>query len=428
MREMKDSGVEWIGEIPIDWDTAKAKYVFSVVNGATPRSDEPDNWEGNIVWVTPTDMKQPLETLTISEKNITDTGLGSCGTTIVPRGSIVLSTRAPIGKIALAGVDLCTNQGCKALVARKDLSSKFIGYYLFSISDFLVTLGRGTTFIELSTYDLLNLRLPCPTKIQQDKALAYLDAKCAQIDRAIARQQEVIEKLKEYKLSVITEAVSKGLNPNVPMKESGIEWLGEIPTHWTFQRLGDLCSRSITYGIVKLGEEDNNGVKVLRCSDVQPGFINESNIRTVAKTLSDEYSRSILQLGDVVVNVRGTLGGCAVISERQIGFNIAREVAIVPVSLANNRYIMYCLLSMVFSSYQKFSLRGVVYVGLNINLLSRYLVQLPPEDEQVSISDYLDKKCERIDEIAMKKQTIIAKLEEYKKSLVYEVVTGKREV
>ena len=191
---------------------------------------------------------------------------------------------------------------------------------------------------------------------------------CSQIDAIIARQQEVIEKLKAYKLSVITEAVTKGLNPHVPMKDSGVEWIGEIPQCWSGKRLADLCDRGITYGIVKLGDEDESGTKVLRCSDVNPGYIDESNIRTVTSSLSKEYNRTILR-GEVVVNVRGTLGGCAIVPEHMRGYNIAREVAMVSVTKANPQFVMYNILSNAFQSYQQYSLRGVIYTGLNISLI-----------------------------------------------------------
>jgi type I restriction enzyme, S subunit len=209
------------------------------------------------------------------------------------------------------------------------------------------------------------------------------------------------------------------LNPDVPMKDSGIEWIGEIPEHWDLTRLSELSSRAITYGIVKLGEEDEMGVKVLRCSDVKPGYIDDSHIRTVKKVLSDEYNRTILEGGEVIINVRGTLGGCAIVPYDYAGYNISREVAVVPVSTACNRYVMYCLLSASFSSYQDYSLRGVIYIGLNINLLSRYQMQQPPMNEQQDIADYLDIKCSKIDFVIGKKQTVIDKLTEYKKSLIY---------
>ena len=225
---------------------------------------------------------------------------------------------------------------------------------------------------------------------------------------------------------MITEATTKGLNPDVEMKSSGMEWIGEVPKAWKAAKLGTICDRPITYGIVKMGDYDENGVKALRCSDVQAGYIDETNIRTVTKELSDEYSRTILRGGEIVINVRGTLGGCAEVPEKMRGYNIAREVAMVAVSGAEPRFVMYNLLSLAFKAYQDYCLRGVIYVGLNINLLNKYV--LPSIEEQNQIVEYLDRKCSEIDKEINRRRLLIEKLQEYRRNLIYEVVTGKKEV
>lgn len=159
-----------------------------------------------------------------------------------------------------------------------------------------------------------------------------------------------------------------------------------IPDTWEWVRLSNASVGQITYGIIKLGEEDSEGVKVLRCSDIKPGYIVTSNIRTVKKALSEEYVRTILNGGEIVINVRGTLGGCAVVPIELKGYNVAREVAVIPISkLISNKYLMYILLSPIFDSYLIENLRGVAYKGLNIELLSDFPIPLPPIAEQKRI-------------------------------------------
>ena len=185
--------------------------------------------------------------------------------------------------------------------------------------------------------------------------------------------QTQIEKLKAYKQSLITEAVTKGLNPTVPMKDSGIEWIGEIPKKWNIvTKLSFVTIEGISYGIVKLFDPDDvNGVKVIRCSDVLEGYICQNNIRTVTTEVSNEYARTILSGGEVLVNVRGSLGGCAIVPKEMAGYNIAREVAKISLDTSMcNRYVMYYLLSKCFVEYRTSHLSGSVYVGLNIELLS----------------------------------------------------------
>lgn len=347
---------------------AKIKYIFRISSGTTPKSDNLEYWDGDIPWVTPADYKTENEYIYHGRKFLSKAGLEAANLQLLPVNSIVLSKRAPIGAVAITAAELTINQGCIAGIPIDDCSVRYYYFILSICTEQLNLLGSGTTFKELSAQDFGNFIVPTPDVAVQERIADYLDRKCSQIDAIIARQQEVIEKLKAYKLSVITEAVTKGLNPHVPMKDSGVEWIGEIPQCWSGKRLADLCDRGITYGIVKLGDEDESGTKVLRCSDVNPGYIDESNIRTVTSSLSKEYNRTILR-GEVVVNVRGTLGGCAIVPEHMRGYNIAREVAMVSVTKANPQFVMYNILSNAFQSYQQYSLRGVIYTGLNISLI-----------------------------------------------------------
>ena len=231
--EYKDSGVEWLGEVPSHWDLKPSKFLFNIVNGSTPKSGVEEYWEGDITWVTPSDLSK-IESFEISEsaRSITNKGLDSCGTSLVPSGSLILSCRAPIGSLAITTTEVCTNQGCKSLVAIDEINTKFIYYFLSVSTEQLNILGRGTTFLELSSDELGNLKIPFPVVNEAEKIANFLDHETAKIDSLIAKQEKLIELLKEKRQAVISHAVTKGLNPNVSMKDSGVEWLGEVPEHW----------------------------------------------------------------------------------------------------------------------------------------------------------------------------------------------------
>ena len=205
---MKDSGIEWIGEIPEEWQIKKVKHIFTVVNGATPKSSVPEYWDGNIMWITPADMSYEISEIIDSRQKITEAGLASCGTTLVPKGSIIISTRAPIGQICIAGKELCTNQGCKTLVCFVECCNEYFYYYLKVQAKVLNMLGRGTTFLELSSRDLGDFLLPLPPLSEQKAIAAYLDKKCGEIDALSGRNKNIIESLQEYKQSLIYEAVT----------------------------------------------------------------------------------------------------------------------------------------------------------------------------------------------------------------------------
>lgn len=207
--KMKDSGVDWIGKIPEHWDVYRVKHKFRIINGATPNSSESDNWDGDILWVTPVDLNQN-DNIVMSDsiRKITRQGYQSCGTTMIPPGSIILSTRAPIGYVMEAGRGMCTNQGCKSLVKRDDFSTRFFYYHIYSAKTEMQSLGRGTTFLELGNQSLGDLVICFPPANEQQAIANYLDQKTSETDDLISGIQGSIAQLKSYRQSLISEAVT----------------------------------------------------------------------------------------------------------------------------------------------------------------------------------------------------------------------------
>lgn len=237
----KDSGVEWLGDIPSTWNIVHIKHITIIINGSTPRSDIDAFWNGEINWLTPTDLsKKKGKFIYSSLRTITKRGLNSCGASLVPPNTVILSTRAPIGSLALNKISSCTNQGCKSLVCKNDNLSTFIYYWLTILNEQLNNLGRGSTFLELSSEDLGQVKISIPNE-KIDKTVCFLNSATAKIDKLIDKQHQLIKLLKEKRQAVISHTVTKGLNPNVPMKDSGVEWLGKIPTHWIVCHLKQLA-------------------------------------------------------------------------------------------------------------------------------------------------------------------------------------------
>lgn len=205
---MKDSGIEWLGEIPANWEVTKLKYKAKIINGSTPDTGNAEYWDGNIKWVTPSDISKS-NTIEISDsiRKITELGLANCGTNLIPQNSIILTTRAPIGNLAINSLELCTNQGCKAIVPLNG-NPYFYYYQILNFSDVLVSLGSGTTFKELSTPALSDFMVATPPIPEQSEIASFLSRKNDEISGTIKFEERQIEHLIEYKTSLINEAVT----------------------------------------------------------------------------------------------------------------------------------------------------------------------------------------------------------------------------
>ena len=207
--KMKDSGVEWLGKVPAEWIVKKLKYAFlRIVGGSTPNSTEPIFWDGDVVWVTPTDVSKTTR-LRDSLRRITQEGLLSCSSELVPPGSIIITSRAPVGNAALAETELCTNQGCKALIIPSSTISPIFAFHLLSIlKPELQRLATGTTFTEITTNKLGAVQLPIPPLREQIAIAAFLKKETAKIDILIEKCETAIKLLKERRTALISAAVT----------------------------------------------------------------------------------------------------------------------------------------------------------------------------------------------------------------------------
>jgi type I restriction enzyme S subunit len=272
--------------------SAPLKRIFSVTTGATPRSGEPDFWNGDVTWLTPEDLSaRDGHVVADSVRKITRAGYTSCGTTKVPAGSVILSTRAPIGYAALCVVEVCFNQGCKALVPRGDENSRYWLYALGSAREGLRSHGRGSTYDELGTQQLKDYEVFWPDHCTQDAIATYLDTETVRIDALIDRKQHFIDLLLAKRSAFITHAVTKGLDPEAETKAWPLVVEECVPAHWLLRRAKfilrerdvrsvdgseELLSVSHITGVTRRSEkqvymfmaETNEGYKTCRAGDV----------------------------------------------------------------------------------------------------------------------------------------------------------------
>ena len=428
MRAMKDSGIEWIGEIPDEWNFVQTKRFFKntkkivgtevdkydrlalTLNGVIKRSKDdseglqPEKFEGYQIL-----RKNELVFKLIDLENVKTSRVGlSPYTGLVSPAYIVLSN---------------------------NLEDNRFFYYWFMFmyyNEVFNHLGGEGVRSAFNAKDVLSLPVPDIESDKQRRIADYLDLKCSQIDDIIARQQEVIEKLKAYKLSVITEAVTKGLNPDVPMKDSGIDFIGSIPEAWRICRLRNIGT--LQNGISKGGEFFGHGFPFVSYGDVYRNFSLPVQVAGLIDSSDEERRNYSVESGDIFFTRTSE-------TIEEVGFSSVCEETIPDATFAGflirvrpftddlvPKFAKYYFRSNHHRYYLVKQMNLVTRASLGQDLLKSMPVLVPPKDEQISIAAYLDKKCGAIESSIEYKQRVIERLTAYKKSLIYEVVTGKKEV
>ena len=283
---------------------------------------------------------------------------------------------------------------------------------------------------DLSIENLQNIPILIPPYDNQCRIVSYLDRKCSQIDAIIARQQEVIEKLKAYKLSVITEAVTKGLNPDVPMKDSGVEWIGEIPNSWVKVKLKNICQfingdRSSNYP--SPNEYVDDGIPFLGADSLCGRYVDITQSKKITKEKYNSMGGAKIHEGDILYTLRGSTIGKNAMATFNDGTVASSLMVIRPISIVPE-YLLYWLNSEEEFQQRQSYINGSTAPNLSAENVGSFVMFLPSVAEQREIADYLDKKCTEIELTMLKKQMMADQLSNYKKSLIYEVVTGKKEV
>ena len=417
----KESGVEWLGEVPKHWTVTRIKEFSNIVNGATPKSNVAQNWYGDLPWVTTDDLgKLRGKFITETKRKLTEIGYASCGTTICPVGSVVISGRAPIGHLGILAIEASTNQGCKTLIINHRCASDvFIFFSLLAAKSKLEALGRGTTFIELSTKELGLFSLAFPPFEEQTAIAAYLDSKTAQIDRKIDLLSQKATQYAKLKQSLINETVTRGLDKSVPMKDSGVEWIGKIPQHWRICRVKNLA-KSTNGGAFKDDLVDE-GLPIIK---IQQLTINCNAIEFCSPESPKLKPGNLLKDGDLVFSWSTLIapfiykGKNAVLNQHIFKISHSRYV---------HRSWLYYKLYQSKSRLLVFA-HGSTMQHILKSDFDNLEMEIPPFSEQTAIATYLDQKTTQIDRIVSNINQQIDQLTDCRKALINDVVTGKMKV
>ena len=424
-RAFKDSGIEWIGQIPKEWRVCLTSMLFhehkeknsglketnllSLSYGAIKRKDINTN-EGL--------LPQSFETYNVIKK-----------------GDIIFRLTDLQNDKRSLRTGLCKENGIitsayVTLRANKELNSAYFHYLFHSYDICKVFYGLGDGVRQgMNWEDVRKVMIFLPSLSEQQKIANFLDKVCGEVDEMVALQETMIEELKAYKQSVITEAVTKGLNPNAPMRNSGIDWIGEIPDEWNLISLQSL-SESIRNGYVGPTRDlfKDEGVKYIQSLHLKDGTIDfDKHHYFVSEDWANKHPKIFKD--DLLIVQTGDIGQVAVVTPEYDACNChALIIVVLKSELCLPLYVSYYLRSSVGKELLLQCKTGALLPHLNSGKIGVTPITLPSLDEQRAIATYLDTKCSEIDSLIALKQAKIEELKEYKKSVIYEYVTGKKEV
>ena len=444
---MKDSGVQWIGQVPKHWEVCKIKNIGLFYSGLVNKRGDDFNVEEtdkfayyipftnifNNVEIDVTQLRKvnvnPVEAQNEAKENDIFFLMSSEDTEGIGKTAVLRELTAEYKPLYL-------NSFCKGLrITSNEVDAIFLNYFMSS--------DAGNTYCRLQAngFIRINLRLTklvdCPVllpPLSEQRAISdWLDAKCADIDAAIELQQRMIDKLKAYKTAVIHQAVTKGLDKNANLKDSGVQWIGEIPKHWDVCQIKQVCRIFGRIGYRGYTQDDlvdtGEGAITLSPSNMQNGKMNFNKCNYLTWKKYYESPEIMINDGDILfVKTGSTYGKTSIVENLPMEATINPQIVVLKEIKMNNYFLYYLLLTEIVQGQVSCSVGGSTIPTLSQESISNYVIPLPPLSEQRAIADWLDAKCADIDATIALKEQKQEKLKAYKKTIIFEYVTGKKQV
>lgn len=413
MREMKDSGIEWIGEIPKHWKCCKQKYGLTLLNGRAFKESEfledgkykvlrVGNLFTNPIW--------HYSNLMLEDNKYCQ------------KGDLLYSWSMSYAPFIWSGDKVIYHYHIWKVLIDDILCKKFVYYYLLALTEALYAEIHETTMGFITMGIMNNSYLPYCNLEEQQQIANFLDTQCSKIDATAEDIQKEISLLEDYKKSVITEAVTKGLNPDAEMKDSGIEWIGEIPKDWEVHPV---------YVYFEEGKTKNYRMQEQNLLSLSYGRIIRKDINTNGGLLPASFNTyNVVETGDIIIrptDLQNDKRSLRTVLVKEQGIITSAYIDLRPKDNVNSKYYHYLLHS--YDIIKVFyNMGNGVRQGLNFSEFAKLLLLEPTTVEQQQIADYLDIKCSEIDTLIADKKRQLDILADYKKSIIYEYVTGKKEV
>jgi type I restriction enzyme, S subunit len=426
----KDSGVEWLGEIPSHWEIKRLGFEAQTI---VPMRDKPTDLSGEVPWIRIEDFDGKYIFSSKSGQGVSQQTVRRMNLKVFPENTVLCSCSCNMGMTAIAKQPLVSNQTFIGIYPFKSFSSDFLFYLLNASQRYLTEISTGAIQQYLSKDDFRSLRLPAPSLEEQKRIVEFLDRTTTDIDRAIAQKQRLIELLQEQKAILINQAVTKGLNPNVPMKDSGIEWIGEIPEHWGIKKLGFLSNLLQTgpFGS-QLHQEDyiEGGIPAINPSQLIDGEIRPDYKISVSEKTALRLERHRLIEGDIVFGRRGEMGRCGLVTSQEVGWLCGTGSILFRPKTEDisPSFALEVLRSHCIKSILEYISVGATMDNLNTAILSKISLPVPPLDEQKEIVIGIEKIKKEFSKLIGRELNGINLLNEMRQVMIASAVTGKIKV
>ncbi len=428
MTRMKDSGIEWIGEVPEEWGIKPIKHIFGAIgSGTTPDSSKVEYYDGNINWLQSGDLYKKDYVYAVS-KTITDLGYRSSASLRIYQAPFLAIAMygASIGNLAISKIDACVNQAVAVLKGEENIV-RFTKLALEISKTELIFAAQGGTQPNINQVLIKNWVIPFPSEIEIKKIADFLDKKVAQLDKVKSLLEEQIKILEDYRQSLIYETVTRGLDKTVPLKDSGVDWIGQIPEGWEIGRLKDFVKfQTGTTPPQSVGvNQDESGVPWFKPGDFSDNSIDLlSSENHITHEVVMQYNLSVYPKKTILLVGIASIGKVGY--SAQPSYSNQQITALRTIGEIYPRYLAY----LIFSSgrfIKETALYTVVPIINNQYLATMRLV-LPSENEQKIIVEYLDRKLEQINQMIAIKKEQIENINKQRQTLIYDYVTGKRRV
>ena len=439
METMKQTGVQWIGEIPSDWNTKRIKYMA--------------NLKGRIGWQGLTsDEYQDEGAYLITGVDFADGGIDWENCVHVPmkrweeakdiqiqNGDLLITKDGTIGKVAIVSDmpgEASLNSGVLRIMPIEGYSRRFL-YWVIKSDEFWNWFNfknaGNSTIVHLYQGDFAEFLYAFPDYDEQEAIADFLDEHCGKLDGIIADLEKQLETLKAYKKSLITETVTKGIDKNVPMKDSGVEWIGQVPEHWEVKQIkyfSDLITKGATPDDIAFSQDETHPIRFLKAENIQNGLLWEEPEFFITKADNVVLQRAALRDKDILFVIAGaTIGKVTLMRGELCPCNLNQAVCLIRINKKHiPEYYNFALQSNITSVVINLLTVQSAQPNLSMGNIANIKLPVPPQNEQTLIAEYLSEECEKVDVAMEDKKTQLSVMKQHQSSLIFEYVTGKKRV